>query len=96
MDDSATIAAGKEQVSCDLMGDAAILNLKNSTYYGLNPMGARIWEWIQSPIRVSDLRANIAGEYEVAPERAAADLTELLADLERHGLVTISHDAPRE
>ncbi|BDI30650.1 hypothetical protein CCAX7_27010 [Capsulimonas corticalis] len=93
MDDNATITASKEQVSCDLQGDMAILNLKNSTYYGLNPIGARIWEWVQNPIHVSDLRQNIIGEYDVEPERAQADLAVLLADLERHDLVVITHDA---
>jgi len=35
--------------TCDLAGEAAILGLKNGIYYGLDPVGARIWNLIQTP-----------------------------------------------
>ena len=35
------IHASSDQVSCDLAGEAAILNLKTGTYYALNPRSAR-------------------------------------------------------
>jgi hypothetical protein len=35
-----TIVASKDQVSCELAGEAAILNLKNSQYDGLDPIVA--------------------------------------------------------
>jgi hypothetical protein len=44
-----TVVATKEQASTDLGGEAAILNLRNGVYYGLDPVGARIWNIIQEP-----------------------------------------------
>jgi hypothetical protein len=32
------VCAIADQVSCDLDGEAAILNLKSGTYYGLDPV----------------------------------------------------------
>jgi hypothetical protein len=35
-----TIRLSQNQVSCNLGGEAAILNLKSGIYFGLNPVGA--------------------------------------------------------
>jgi hypothetical protein len=44
---TSTVVAAKDQVSCDLAGEAVILNLKSGIYYGLNPVAARVWSLIQ-------------------------------------------------
>jgi hypothetical protein len=36
------VVVTKEQVSADLSGEAAILNLKSGIYYGLDTVGASI------------------------------------------------------
>jgi hypothetical protein len=88
MDD--TIVATSEQVSCDVEGEAAILNLKNGVYYGLNPIGARIWSLIQEPRQVAQLRDQLLTEYEVEAVRLETDVRQLLADLAEHGLIEVS------
>ena len=47
------VVAASEQVSCPLGEEAAILNLKNSVYYGMNPVGARVWELLKQPKSVA-------------------------------------------
>jgi Coenzyme PQQ synthesis protein D (PqqD) len=64
----------KEQVSCDLAGEAAILNLQTGVYYGLDPVGARIWNLIQQPRTVSDVLQVFLKEYEVDSERCERDV----------------------
>ena len=59
------VVVSQDQVSCDLSGESAILNLKAGVYYGLNEVGTRIWKLIQEPRRVGDLRDTILEEYEV-------------------------------
>ena len=44
-----TVVVSKEQASADLGDEAAIPNLKDGVYYGLDPVGARIWKLIQTP-----------------------------------------------
>jgi len=83
------IVATSEQVSCDVEGDAAILNLKNGVYYGLNPMGARIWTLIQKPKQVRQLRDQLLSEYEVDATRLEMDVRRLLTDLAEHGLIEV-------
>lgn len=44
-----TVIVSKDQLSCDMAGEAAILNLKDGVYYALDSVGARIWALIQEP-----------------------------------------------
>ena len=90
LSDKATVVVSKEQLSSDLGGEAAILNLKNGVYYGLDSVGARVWSLIQHPRTVTELRDILAGEYDVATPRLESDLLELLSDLAGKELVEIT------
>jgi hypothetical protein len=92
MSDSTIVIAARAQVSSDLGGEAVILQLASGTYYSLNEVGARIWELLQQPVSVGELRARIEEEYEVDADTCAADLRRLLAALAREGLVEISRE----
>ncbi len=83
------VVVSAEQVSCPLGEEAAILNLKNSVYYGMNPVGARIWELLKQPKRVSELRDLLLDEYEVEPERCSQDLLALLQKMREEGLIEV-------
>jgi coenzyme PQQ synthesis protein D (PqqD) len=87
-----TVVASKEQVSCDLAGEAAILNLKNSFYYGLDPVGARVWNLVQTPIIVGAVREAIMREYDVEAARCERDLFDLLQKLDEEGLIEIKNE----
>jgi hypothetical protein len=89
----AILMATKQQVSCDLGEEAAILNMKNSVYYGLDPVGARIWRLLQQPTSLSAIRDVIVQEYDVAPQQAESDLRALLEKLLREGLVELTGDS---
>jgi len=87
--DRSTVVVMKDQVSCDLSGEAAILNLKTSVYFGLNTVGASIWKLIQEPKTVKDIRDAILEEYDVEPVRCEHDILEILQELSTHGLIEI-------
>ena len=87
------VVATSEQVSCPLGEESAILNLKNSVYYGMNPVGARVWNLVQQPKRVSQLRDMLVEEYEVDAVRCERDLLDLLEQMRVEGLIEISQAA---
>jgi len=91
--DEAIIVATKQQVSCDLGEEAAILNMKNSVYYGLDPVGARIWQLLQQPRSIAEIRDVIASEYDVSADRAESDLRELIGKLLSEGLVELTSES---
>jgi hypothetical protein len=92
IDAATTVVASSEQVSCGLADEAAILNLKNSVYYGLDRVGARIWNLVQEPILVSAICDAIVREYDVDTGRCERDVIYLLQRLAAEELVEIKRD----
>ena len=90
LSDKSRIVVSKDQVSCDLAGEAAILNLKNGVYYGLDPVGARIWNLVQQPTTFSQIRDALLDDYDVEKVRLETDIKELLDKLAEHGLIDIT------
>lgn len=88
---SSTVSAVKDQVSCDLAGEAVVLSLKNGVYYTLNPMGARIWALVQAPVSVASVQETILAEYDVDADRCREELLALLKDLHREGLIEVEN-----
>ena len=83
------VIATPEQVSCPLGEESAILNLKNTVYYGLNPVGARVWNLLQQARTVGDLRDTLLDEYDVDATRCETDLLELLEKMRSEGLIQV-------
>jgi Coenzyme PQQ synthesis protein D (PqqD) len=91
--DSSVVVVARDQVSCDLAGEAAILNVKSGVYYGLDPVGARIWNLMQEPRAVVEIQNAITDEYDVEPERCARDLASLLQKLLAEGLIEVKDES---
>jgi hypothetical protein len=89
---SIVVAAG-EQVSCPLGEESAILNLKNSVYYGINPVGTRVWNLLKQPRSVEELRDTLLDEYEVDAELCERDLLSLLEKMRSEGLIEVRSGA---
>ena len=90
---NSTVEAAGNQVSSDLGGEVAILNLKSGVFYDLDNVGARIWSLIQRPRTVTEIRDVLLEEYDVEPERCERDLLVLLDQLTAEGLIKVHDDA---
>jgi len=91
--DSSIVVAAEDQVSSDLGGEMAILDLRVGVYYGLDEVGARVWQLIQEPRPVREVRDVLLEEYEVVPERCEHDLLALLQKLAEEGLIEVRDEA---
>ena len=87
--ESTLVVAAKDQVSCDLCEEKVILSFRKGVYYGLSTVGARIWNLIQTPRALAEIRDVIVSEYEVEPDRCAADVLNLLTQLASEGLIEV-------
>jgi len=83
------VSAARNQVSCHLAGEAAILHLGSGIYYSLDPVGARIWALLEQPTRVDRVRDTLLAEYDVDPARLESDLLSLLTQLAAERLIEI-------
>ena len=62
------VTTNKNVIFCDLDGEAAMLNMDDGVYYGLNVAGATIWNLIQEPKTVKEILEKFLEEYEVEEE----------------------------
>ncbi len=90
LSNNSTVVVTDDVVSCDLDGEAAILNIEDGVYYGLDPIGAKIWNLIQKPCLLNDVVETIWQEYEVDKEQCKQDILELMEELINNGLVKIN------
>jgi len=76
-----------DQVSSELGEEVVILHLTSGQYYGLNGVGAVVWQKLQNPVSLTDLETHVLNEFDVKPEILHSDLQTLLQDLTKAGLV---------
>jgi len=81
------IVASRDQVSCRTGQDATIMKIKDGTYYALDPVAARVWDLLQAPCTIGDIRDILIDEYQVDPARLELDIREFLNELASHQLV---------
>jgi hypothetical protein len=91
---NSTVVAAETQVSSDLGEEVAILDFKAGVYYGLDDVGARVWQLVQEPKKVREIRNVLLEEYEIEPDRCEHDLIELLRSLAGEELIEINNEAP--
>jgi hypothetical protein len=80
-----------EQVSCGLSGEVVVLSLTNGQYFGLNEVGAKIWDLLQGGRTVLEVRDLLLETYpDVDAERCTVDLLNILTDLVDADLVQVA------
>jgi hypothetical protein len=76
----------QEVVFRELGDEAVLLNLKTGTYFGFDPVGARIWRLIVEHGSLARVLEVMLEEYEVEPGMLERDLLELCRQLCAKGL----------
>jgi hypothetical protein len=88
------VVQARHHVWSDLQEEVAILQLDKGIYYGLNPVGARVWRLLQEERTPEELQRIIASEYEVQTDVVRRDIDALIRRLRREGLVEIIEPGP--
>lgn len=69
---------------------AVLLSTEEEVYYGLNPVGARVWELLEAGRSVEEICAQIREEFEGADEATVRDdVDDILEDLAGFGLIRV-------
>ena len=89
---SSVAVASSELVSANLDGEVVILGFRSGSYYGLDQVGVSVWELLQQPRKVSELRDAIFNEYDVELARCERDLLSLLEELAEKQLIEIKNE----
>lgn len=89
LDEDSLLVARAGNASCELDGEAVVLNVDTGLYHGLDPVGSRVWALVQQGVTFRSLHEQLLQEYDVAPETLSADLRRLLEEMSAAGLVEV-------
>jgi hypothetical protein len=92
IDVHSVVVVSKQQLASSIGAETVILGLTAGRYYGVDAVGARVWQLIQEPRRVADVRDAIVAEYAVDPAVCEADLLKLLASMRDAHLIEVRTD----
>jgi hypothetical protein len=86
---STVVTVNNDYVYCKVEDEMVLLGMEDGIYYGLNPVGAFIWEQIKEPKTIDQIRDAILDEYDVEKGECERDLLELLKELTEKGMVEV-------
>jgi hypothetical protein len=70
-------------------GETVLVDLRRGDYYGLNELGAKLWEGVVVGRSPREIAVAVGPELQVEPERLLADLVALARDLVDRGLLLV-------
>lgn len=84
-----------EVASRSIAGECVIVPVRKGVaeldaIFTLDGVGERIWELLEHPVTGERIVEVVCAEYEVTPEQAGADVTELLDDLLAARLIQVA------
>jgi Coenzyme PQQ synthesis protein D (PqqD) len=89
-----TVKRADDLGSCDLDGETALMSVENGQYYGLDPIGSRIWNLLAQARPVSDLCALLLEKFEVEPAQCEHDVLAFLQELAQDNLIKVVDEPP--
>ena len=72
------------------LGDECVmLDMASGYYFGLDAVGARIWQLLSETSSLAEIVERLAREYDVTPEQAESDLVRFVEELKANGLLSV-------
>lgn len=84
------ISPSQNVVYQEVSGETVLLDLESEQYFGLDPVGTRIWSLIQAQANVDTIVDRVHEEYEAEKDKIRSDVVALITRLENSGLVVVS------
>jgi hypothetical protein len=87
IDINAKIVRNEEIVSTGMDNETVMMSIEMGEYYGINPVGSRIWELLARPRTAAGICDMLMEEYDVPEEECRQDVLEFLGQLFEKKLV---------
>lgn len=72
----------------EVSGELVLLHTGSETYFGLNEVGARVWESMGETTTLAAIADRVGTEFDVDRQTLERDLEKLLTELAQEGLIT--------
>lgn len=76
-------------VVSDIDDEKVMMSIEKGQYYALDPVGSRVWEFIEKPVRVSELIDVLLLKYDVDRKTCERDVLKFLEDLQEDGILKV-------
>lgn len=86
---AAMVGRRESVVACNVMEETVLLDLNSGVYFGLDPVGTRIWAMLGSPRRISDLRDDLLQEFDIDAPACERSVCQFMNELATKGLVEV-------
>ena len=64
-----------------------MMHIEKGKYFGLNPVGKRIWEILEQPKSFEEITDTLQAEFEVSIEQCKTDVQEFLDKMEKAEII---------
>ena len=89
-----TVVVAPGLTAAHLGDEAVLLDANSGRYYGLNELGARIFDLAKSATTVEAIRDALLQEYKVEADRLEGDLVAFLQEMEDRHLIHVTDGNP--
>jgi hypothetical protein len=76
-------------VASDIDDEKVMMSVEKGQYYSLDPVGSRVWELIEKPIKVSCLIDELVLKYDVDRKTCERDVVAFLDELNEDGILQV-------
>ncbi|MBI2425363.1 MAG: lasso peptide biosynthesis PqqD family chaperone [Candidatus Hydrogenedentes bacterium] len=88
--DPATVfERGQDLITSEVDGETVMMSVSAGSYFGLDPLGSRIWDLLESPKSIQELTTALQAEYDVDEPTCTKDLSAFFHRMLEHGVVGI-------
>lgn len=74
-------------ISGRLDEELVMMDIQKGKYFSLNPVATRVWDLLENPLSIDELCSLLLEEYEVSESECREEVTELLKEMVKLGLV---------
>lgn len=89
IEDDQVFAVSKDVLFQEVSGETVLLDLASEKYFGLDPVGTRVWQLLNEGGSFSNMVDTFLDEYDVERGQLEGDVRELLESLVEAGLITM-------
>ena len=90
MNFNATVRLSSDALTQQVGEELVILDLGGEAYFGLDPVGARIWRLMEEGHTLAAIVETLLGEYDVTEAVLRADIESLVNNLVEHRLASLA------
>ena len=86
------IRRDNELIFSEMDGETVMMSVERGEYYGIDPIGSRIWGMLETPKTMSELCDTLLPDYDVTREQMEKDVLAFLKQMLEKGIIKIVND----